>query len=254
MQFNCLVWLFIPNFIAVNVTAKAVPQSLDSLSLNADPLQVPADDDPEEVMFSSSADPQAALNTDLLEVSSSDPQGGAMDTPVLNDDFLALGGTSDDIFANSCDNNLLRIRNEPSSCGVSKNDNLTPNLDLFQRLGQGDDLWKLLDTPPGSQEGSDSLEDDAEKQRLLPPFDVLCDPEFPFRLCCYGRAIPAHGPNAVLLRYHSLLLDSVQRCFRCMYFALFSRVYDLFRALGFFSISQPLLIESSYSIKLDYLN
>lgn len=234
MQFKILVWFIITNLIAVTLIAKPVSQSPDSLSLNTDLIQVPVDDNSQELMFSPNADPQAAPNTDFLKLSSSDPQAGEVDTALFNDDLLTLGNTSDDLFANSCDDNILRRRgNEPSSCQAPNNQKMNPDLDLLQRLGQGDNLWGLLDIPPGSQPGSETLEENAEKEKLLPPFDVACDAVFPIRLCCYGRAIEAIGPKSVPWLSSTVLFSSVARCFRCMYLApfllLFSGgLYELF--------------------------
>lgn len=254
MHFKDLVWSITTNFVAIILIAKAVPQSPDSLSLNADLYQVPVDDNPQELIFSSNVDPQAALNTDLWGVSSSGPQAGAMDTAVFNDDdFLALGGTSDDLlFANSCDGNILRRGNEPSSCGATNDQKTNSDLDFLRRLGQGDALWKLLETLPGSQEDPEPIKDDGEKERLLPPFDVYCDPEFPVRLCCFGPAVEGVDFSSSARLYSIVLYSSVEFCIRCKYFALFlweHRVYELFRAFGVFSISQRFLTESVPSIK-----
>lgn len=261
MQSNVLIWFVITNFVALTLIAKAFPQSPDSLSLNANLFQVPVDDNSQELIFSSSnADPQAALNTNSLEVSSSDPQAGAVNTAVFNDDdddFLTLGGgTSDDLFANSCnDDNNLWTRNEPSSCKVPNNQEMNPDFDLLQRLGKGDSLYQLLDTPPGSQEGSESLEDDAEKQRLLPPYDVGCDPEFPYRLCCSGGAIADDGPGRILREYGKLLYTRVTWCVRSMYiFALFSGVHGLFRALALFHLKRFSTEFDSFDKPQFYLN
>ena len=247
MQANVLVWFVITNFIAITLIAKALPQSPDSLSLNADLFQVPVDDNSQELIFSSNADPQVTLNSNPLEVSSSDPQAGAVNTAGFNNDFLTLGGTtSDDLFANSCDDNNLWTRNEPSSCAVPNNQEMNFDFDLLQRLGRGDILDEL-ETPPGSQEGSER-EDDAETQKLLPPYDIACDPEFPFRLCCKGRAITVVGPG--MIQNARIFYSSVERCFRCMYICSFywGVCMSFFERVGFIFILTPFEQELIHSI------
>lgn len=202
MQSNALVWFIITNIIAVTPIAKAAVLSPDSLSLNADLFQVSSDDNSQEPLFSSNNNLETALNPDSWQMSS-----GAADTTIFDnndDDFLLTLETSstENLFASSCSNNILRRRNDPSSCETTDGSSpkLSPDLDLLQKFGQGDLLYKLLDTPPGSsQQGSELLEEeeDDKPQKLLDPYDPGCDPDFPKRLCCDGPPLDAN-PAGIL--------------------------------------------------------
>ena len=222
LQSNVLVCFIVTNFIAVTPTAKAAPSSPDSLSLNTDLFQMPVGDSSQELIFSSNGNPEAALYTDPLQVSSLDPQADAVDTSVFDDDdFLTLEATSDDLFASACRNKILRRGNDPSSCEPTDNQAPNPDVDLLQRLGQGDLLLKLLATPPGSQDGSELLENDDRRQTLPEPYDIGCRPGFPFRLCCNGPPMEAGSMFSAVFPAFTELFDGLYSCYRCMYFLLF---------------------------------
>lgn len=241
MQSNVLVCFIITNLVAITPIAKAVPKSPDSLPLSVNLFQVPVDDSSQELIFSSNGNPEAAPNSDPLQMSSLDPQASAMNNAAFDDDFLTLGTTSDDLFASSCDNKILRRGNKPSSCDASNNQAPSPDVDLLQRLGQGDLLLKLLATPPGSQEGSELLEDEDQTQKLPGPYDIGCDPNFPFRLCCNGPPTEDNRPTRFSWGVPPFII--VQSCFRCVYFALSLRGCTSFFEHSVYFLSQRFSVD-----------
>lgn len=175
-------------------------------------------------------------------MSNSDLQAVELNIFLFDDDFLAFGDSSNDLFANSCNDNTLRIRDALSACknvSLDDIDSSLNNLDLFQKLGQGELFKNFLTKITGSQEGSEPLENDVEKQTLPAPSDIDCDPVFPFRLCCNGRLYPAVYP--------SLSYEKVNTCYRCKYSALFSWVFSSSFERSVHFSSQPFLPESIHS-------
>lgn len=216
MRFSVLVW-FIFYIAALNkMRAKALPQPL--LDSDSDLFQETADDDPTLVSFSSTI-------TDPV------PQAALLNTPefplplLSSDDSLLTAGlpSSDfDFFvANSCSGDESALFNkhkrDGGQCDITDtNSHDLNNIDLLQKLGQEDNLWKLIDPTSPPREEPELLENENEKMTLPGPYDVGCDPEFPFRLCCDGPYDVGEVPYSVpfsLRRY-----ESMRRCTRSMYY------------------------------------
>ena len=240
MQFSVLV-RFITFIAALNhMTAKALPQlPLDS---DSDLFQEVAYDDPTLVFSSSTVtDPDSQAGsldapefplpllpsddfrlTEALPLSNSDSMIN-LDSPTTN---LLAGAASDNnniIFVgNSCDDDSAlfnKIKRDGGHCDATDTNSHDLNIDLLQKLGQGDSLWKLMNPASPPREEPELLENENKKMTLPGPYDIRCNPDYPFRLCCdgpYDLATESFLAPLDLLEYASM-----KHCTRSTFFFFF---------------------------------